>query len=206
MNAVWEGRDESDRFNALVLAAGLTWRQVVVLRAYAKYMRQGRTPFGQDSIEDALRGNVDITRLLVRLFEARFDPGRNGDLGADNESRSATTADLEDRITAALEDVASLDHDRILRSYLSIIKATLRTNFYQHDDQEGRRATSPSSSTRARSRTCPSRGRSSRSSCTPRGSRASTCASAPSPAADCAGRTGVTTSAPRCSGWSRHRW
>ncbi|MGH3365432.1 MAG: NAD-glutamate dehydrogenase domain-containing protein, partial [Nocardioidaceae bacterium] len=135
VNAVWEGRNESDRFNALVLAAGLTWRQVVVLRAYAKYMRQGRTPFGQDSIEDALRGNVDITRLLVRLFEARFDPGRNGDLGADNESRSATTADLEDRITAALEDVASLDHDRILRSYLSIIKATLRTNFYQHDDQ-----------------------------------------------------------------------
>ena len=58
--------------------AGLTWRQATVLRAYAKYMRQGDSPFAQDYIEDALRNNVDITRLLVQLFEARFDPGRNG--------------------------------------------------------------------------------------------------------------------------------
>ncbi len=137
VNSVWDGRNESDRFNALVLAAGLTWRQVVVLRAYAKYMRQGGTPFAQDSIEDALRGNVDITRLLVRLFETRFDPGRNGDLAADGETRTATMGELEDRITRALEDVASLDHDRILRSYLAIIKATLRTNFYQQDETGG---------------------------------------------------------------------
>jgi glutamate dehydrogenase len=134
VDAVWDGRNESDRFNALVLAAGLTWRQVIVLRAYAKYMRQGGTPFAQDSIEDALRANVDITRLLVRLFEARFDPGRNGNLQADSESRTGTMAEIEDRITTALEDVASLDHDRILRSYLSVVKATLRTNFYQHDE------------------------------------------------------------------------
>ena len=131
VNAVWVGRNESDRFNALVLAAGLTWRQAVVLRAYAKYMRQGGTPFAQDSIEDALRGNVDITRLLVRLFEARFDPGRNGDLAADSETRVVTMVELEERIGTALDDVASLDHDRILRSYLTAIKATLRTNYYQ---------------------------------------------------------------------------
>ena len=59
-----------------MLAAGLTWRQATVLRAYAKYMRQGGTPFAQDYIEDALRNNVEITRYLVQLFEARFDPGR----------------------------------------------------------------------------------------------------------------------------------
>jgi glutamate dehydrogenase len=135
--AVWDGKNESDRFNALVLAAGLTWRQVVVLRAYAKYMRQGGTPFAQDSIEDALRGNVDITRLLVKLFETRFDPGRKGGLPADSETRVATAADLEDRITHALDDVASLDHDRILRSYLTVMKATLRTNFYQRDENAG---------------------------------------------------------------------
>ena len=133
VNAVWDGLDESDGFNALVLAAGLTWRQATVLRAYAKYMRQGGTPFAQDYIEDALRNNVDITRYLVRLFEARFDPGRNGDLSAAGESRAAAMEDLEDRIKRALEDVASLDHDRILRSYLTAIKATLRTNYYQHD-------------------------------------------------------------------------
>ena len=67
---MWDGYNEIDGFNGLVLAAGLTWRQATVLRAYAKYMRQGNSPFAQDYIEDALRGNVDITRHLVALFEA----------------------------------------------------------------------------------------------------------------------------------------
>ena len=74
LRAVWDGYNEIDGFNGLVLSAGLTWRQATVLRAYAKYMRQGNSPFAQDYIEDALRGNVDITRHLVALFEARFDP------------------------------------------------------------------------------------------------------------------------------------
>jgi len=131
--AVWDGLNESDGFNALVLAAGLTWRQATLLRAYAKYMRQGGTPFAQDYIEGALAGNVDITGYLVDLFETRFDPGKNGDLAADSESREGKLADLEDRIKHALDDVASLDHDRILRSYLTFIKATLRTNYFQRD-------------------------------------------------------------------------
>ncbi len=133
--AVWDGYNESDGFNALVLAAGLTWRQATVLRAYAKYMRQGGTPFAQDYIEGALRNNVDITRYLVHLFEARFDPGRaeraGGGIAADSEARTAKCADLEERILRALDDVSSLDHDRILRSYLTNIKATLRTSFFQ---------------------------------------------------------------------------
>ncbi len=133
--AVWDGYNESDGFNALVLAAGLTWRQATLLRAYAKYMRQGGTPFAQDYIEDALRINVDITRYLVQLFEARFDPGRDGSLPADNESRQAKCADLEERIMRALDEVSSLDHDRILRSYLTNIRATLRTNFFQTDEE-----------------------------------------------------------------------
>ena len=133
VNAVWEGDNEVDGFNALVLAAGLGWRQATVLRAYAKYMRQGGTPFAQDYIEDALAHNVDITRGLVALFEARFDPGRNGDIAADGEARQAKTAEIEERINRALDDVASLDHDRILRSYLTVIRATLRTNYFQPD-------------------------------------------------------------------------
>ncbi|MGN6132066.1 MAG: NAD-glutamate dehydrogenase, partial [Nocardioidaceae bacterium] len=133
VRAVWEGRNETDGFNALVLAAGLTWRQATVLRAYAKYMRQGGTPFAQDYIEDALKQNVDITRLLVALFETRFDPGRNGDLAPDSESRTARAEELENRIEQALDDVASLDHDRILRSYATVIRATLRTNYFQLD-------------------------------------------------------------------------
>jgi glutamate dehydrogenase len=135
--SVWDGHNESDGFNALVLAVGLTWRQAMLLRAYARHMRQGGTPFAQDYIEHALRINVDITRLLVRLFEARFDPGRHGDLEAASESRTAKCADLEERIVRALDDVSSLDHDRILRSYLTAIKATLRTNFFQESKEGG---------------------------------------------------------------------
>src|SRR5262245_31661590 len=134
IRAVWDGFNEIDGFNALVLAAGLTWRQATLLRAYAKYMRQGNSPFALDYIEGALRGNVDITRLLVGLFGARFDPrvGHSTENGDDDAE-----AKLEERINRALDDVASLDHDRILRSYLTLIRATLRTNYFQRDADRG---------------------------------------------------------------------
>ena len=125
LRAVWDGYNEIDGFNRLVLAAGLTWRQATVLRAYAKYMRQGNSPFAQDYIEGALAGNVDITRLLVRLFEARFDPA------GEDADRAERTAAIEQQITTALDDVVSLDHDRILRAYLTHVRATLRTNYFQ---------------------------------------------------------------------------
>jgi glutamate dehydrogenase len=130
IRAVWDGYNEIDGFNALVLGARITWRQATVLRAYAKYMRQGASPFAVDYIEEALRGNTDITRLLVQLFEARFDPGRAG-LAADAEARTARVDEIAGRIQRALDDVASLDHDRILRSYLTHITSTLRTNYFQ---------------------------------------------------------------------------
>ncbi len=136
LRAVWDGFNEIDGFNSLVLGAGLTWRQATVLRAYAKYMRQGGSPFALDYIEGALRGNVDITRLLVRLFETRFDPGANA-LAADAEARTARAEELEQRILRALNDVVSLDQDRILRSYLTHVKATLRTNYFQTVESGG---------------------------------------------------------------------
>jgi len=136
LRAVWDGYNEIDGFNALVLGAGLTWRQATVLRAYAKYMRQGNSPFALDYIEDALRNNVEITRLLVQLFEARFDPGKNG-LDARDEARVAKVEEVERRLVHALDDVASLDQDRILRSYLTHIKATLRTNYFQKSGDGG---------------------------------------------------------------------
>jgi len=133
VRAVWDGFNEIDGFNALVLTAGLTWRQATVLRAYAKYMRQGNSPFALDYIEGSLRNNVDITRLLVQLFEARFDPSADAD--ADAGGRAGVCDDLEQRIVRALDDVASLDHDRILRSYLAHVRATLRTNYFQPDER-----------------------------------------------------------------------
>ncbi|WP_338143128.1 NAD-glutamate dehydrogenase [Nocardioides pantholopis] len=133
VRSVWDGYNESDGFNALVLAAGLTWRQTTVLRAYAKYLRQGGSPFSRATMEASLRRNVDIARLLVELFETRFQPGPDGrDTGA--EARGARAAELERRIERALEDVVSLDHDRVLRSYLTLIRATLRTNYFRPVD------------------------------------------------------------------------
>ncbi|MFF7384572.1 NAD-glutamate dehydrogenase [Streptomyces griseoluteus] len=122
--ATWTGQAENDGFNALVLSAGLTWRQAMVLRAYAKYLRQAGSTFSQDYMEDTLRNNVHTTRLLVSLFEARMSPDRQK---AGLEITDALLEELE----AALDQVASLDEDRILRSFLTVIKATLRTNFFQ---------------------------------------------------------------------------
>ncbi|MFG2295258.1 NAD-glutamate dehydrogenase [Streptomyces sp. NPDC048603] len=122
--AVWQGDAENDNFNNLVLRAGLTWRQAVVLRAYAKYLRQAGSTFSQDYMEDTLRNNVHTTRLLVSLFEARMSPGRQA---AGTELVDAMLEELD----GALDQVASLDEDRILRAFLTMIKATLRTNFFQ---------------------------------------------------------------------------
>ncbi|MGW3817173.1 NAD-glutamate dehydrogenase [Streptomyces sp. NPDC005046] len=122
--ATWTGQAENDGFNALVLSAGLNWRQSMVLRAYAKYLRQAGSTFSQDYMEDTLRNNVHTTRLLVSLFEARMSPERQ------RAGVELTDALLEE-LDAALDQVASLDEDRILRSFLNLIKATLRTNFFQ---------------------------------------------------------------------------
>ncbi|MFP1626833.1 NAD-glutamate dehydrogenase [Streptomyces sp. 5K101] len=122
--AVWTGQAENDGFNSLVLGAGLTWRQAMVLRAYAKYLRQAGSTFSQDYMEDTLHNNVHTTRLLVSLFEARMSPDRQ-------RAGTELTDGLLEELDGALDQVASLDEDRILRSFLTVIKATLRTNFFQ---------------------------------------------------------------------------
>ncbi|WNI31592.1 NAD-glutamate dehydrogenase [Streptomyces sp. ITFR-6] len=125
--AVWTGEAENDGFNALVLSAGLNWRQAMVLRAYAKYLRQAGSTFSQDYMESTLQNNVHTTRLLVSLFEARMAPERQS-------AGTELTDGLLEELDGALDQVASLDEDRILRSFLTVIKATLRTNFFQRAD------------------------------------------------------------------------
>ncbi|MEV4436445.1 NAD-glutamate dehydrogenase [Streptomyces sp. NPDC049585] len=126
--AVWTGEAENDNFNMLVLKAGLGWRQAMVLRAYAKYLRQAGSTFSQAYMEDTLSNNVHTTRLLVNLFEARMSPALQR---AGNELIDGLLEELD----GALDQVASLDEDRILRSFLTVIKATLRTNHFQRDEQ-----------------------------------------------------------------------
>ncbi|SDE13746.1 NAD-glutamate dehydrogenase [Auraticoccus monumenti] len=125
--AVHSGRMESDALNRLVLAAGLTWRQVSWLRAVARYLRQAGISFSQTYISTALVANVDLARLLVRLFEVRFAPR---DEACTPPDESAVESVL-DRIRAGLDDVASLDQDRILRAFLAVVMAMVRTNAFQ---------------------------------------------------------------------------
>jgi glutamate dehydrogenase len=124
LGALWNGQIEDDGFNALVLDAQLTWRQIVMLRAYAKYLRQANITFSQAYIERVLRKNAPIARLLVRLFESRFDPAKEA-------GRTERSEAIAEEIGGALDNVASLDEDRILRSYLGLITATLRTNYFR---------------------------------------------------------------------------
>ena len=160
---VWRGEAESDGFNRLVLGAGLDWRQIAMLRAYAKYLLQVGVPFSQAYMEETLNRYPLLARLLVEQFEARFDPSaadcHDSDpcrqamarrlnaaasqaerarfstvieevayaAGLDREARMDAVADA---IEILLGEVASLDDDRIVRAFVAVIAATLRTNFY----------------------------------------------------------------------------
>ncbi len=159
---VWRGLAENDGFNRLVLAAGLDWRQVAMLRGYSKYLQQVGVPFSQTYVEETFAKHPAVARLMVELFEARFDPAGEGkgqaaaakarasdallrlaagsaDLGklfkplveATSADRSARYDAVRVAIKALLDSsVSSLDEDRILRSFLGVIDATLRTSYY----------------------------------------------------------------------------
>jgi len=126
-SAVWSGEADDDPLNRLVLLVGLSARETVLLRAFSRFLRQTRIPYSVEYMEDALADNAVITRALVALFHALFDPTN----GNDPETREAEAQRISDEIETALEAVASLDVDRILRRFRNAILATLRTNCYQ---------------------------------------------------------------------------
>jgi glutamate dehydrogenase len=123
--AQFRGLTESDRFDRLVLEAGLAWREAALLRALGRYLRQAGAPYGQNYIADALANHPEVARLIVDLFRARFDPRK------DEAARAGETAAAEAAIESALEAVTSLDEDRILRRIVNLVGAALRTNFFQ---------------------------------------------------------------------------
>ncbi|NKB52755.1 MAG: NAD-glutamate dehydrogenase [Rhizobiaceae bacterium] len=122
IHAVWNRENDNDNFNALVLVAGLDWQLAGVMRAYARYLRQVRSRFTIHSMARILAAHPDITQNLADLFSARFDPS--------TKSRAAKQAAKRDDIIQSLELVHSSDDDAILRDFLNIIEATLRTNYY----------------------------------------------------------------------------
>ncbi len=123
---IWFNEAENDGFNKLVFRANLTWQEIALLRAYAKYLRQTGFTFSQQYIESALMNNADISKSLVQLFVLRFDPSYQ--IQEKND-----TQELLSMIDKGLDSVASLDEDRILRRFLEVIQATLRTNYFQKD-------------------------------------------------------------------------
>ncbi len=119
---VWHRELEDDGLNGLVLKAALTGREIVILRAVARYLRQASIPFSDAYMVRTLLGHPKIAILLVRLFTARFDPDRG-----DRRNAEEITKEIED----AIDEVESLDQDRILRSFLSVVQAILRTNYFR---------------------------------------------------------------------------
>ena len=123
LSQVWQKKLEDDGFNRIILASGLTGREVSVLRAYAKYMRQIDATFSQAYIEETFGRYPQIADLLVKMFIRKFNP----------KLKTRTLGKFMEQINLRLDEVSSLDDDRIIRRYLDLINATLRTNFYQLD-------------------------------------------------------------------------
>ena len=129
VTAIWHGLVEIDRFNELVLRAGLTWQQVAVLRSYAKYLRQAGFPYSQSHIETVINDNAGTARSMVELFEALFDPSESP-----RDAQAVAAA-----VAADIDALVSLDTDRVLRAFASMIAATLRTNYFVTRSDSARR-------------------------------------------------------------------
>jgi len=134
--ASWKGECESDTFSGLVTEAGLSWSQVAMLGCIARYLRQLGSPFSQTYMARALRANPNLARDLVGIVEAKFDPTAFDDGVDAGPQRLAKVEELSESFLTDLEEVASLDHDRILRMMHAVIRAMIRTNWWQ----SGRRA------------------------------------------------------------------
>jgi glutamate dehydrogenase len=126
---VWQGHAENDSFNRLVITAYMNWRQIAMLRSYARYMRQIRISNSQRFIANTVVANTHISSMLVLLFETRFNPALKREL-VDQQCEA-----LCDTFLKALDDVQNLSEDKILRLYLDLINATMRTNYFQKDEK-----------------------------------------------------------------------
>ncbi|MDJ0739539.1 MAG: NAD-glutamate dehydrogenase [Gammaproteobacteria bacterium] len=121
----WAGAIDNDGFNGLILRAAISWREALVFRAYSRYLHQIKAPYTQDYVVAVLNRHPDVVQVLNHVFRLRFDPAADGD--------AATTDAAAEKFEQCLEAVSSLEEDRILRSFLHLIQATLRTNFFRDD-------------------------------------------------------------------------
>lgn len=127
---IWTGEAENDCFNRMLIGTRLDWREIALLRAYARYLRQLLFPYSAEYIADTLANHLAISAAIVELFLTRFTPQFDG-----GESfREQRELAIEQRILGSLEQVPNLGEDRIIRQFVCVIKATLRTNFFQEGE------------------------------------------------------------------------
>jgi len=126
---IWFGKAESDSFNRLLIGTRMNWREIALLRAYARYLRQVHFPYSVEYIAETMANHLQITGCIVELFLTRFSPAFEGD----EDWRAQREAAVEQRIMDSLEQVENLGEDRIIRQFVLVIKATLRTNFFQQE-------------------------------------------------------------------------
>ncbi|MEM8839251.1 MAG: NAD-glutamate dehydrogenase [Pseudomonadota bacterium] len=121
--AIWQDRTGNDGYNALILNAGLVWRDVALLRTISRYLQQIGVTYSQHYMWEALNKNAEIAGKLVDLFHARFDPAA--------KARDKAQKTLSEAIDHALDQVTSLDEDQIVRRFRDVIMGTVRTNFFK---------------------------------------------------------------------------
>ena len=127
---IWFGEAENDCFNRLLIGTRLSWREIALLRAYARYLRQVHFPYSVEYIAETMANHLHITAAIVELFLTRFSPVFDGD----EEWRGQREMAVEERILDSLEEVQNLGEDRIIRQFVRVVKATLRTNFFQEGE------------------------------------------------------------------------
>jgi len=139
--AVWRGHSANDGFNRLVLGARLDWRSAALLRAYAYYLKQLGSPFGLSFIADVLAKHLELTRNLLALFRFKFDPRLHASSEDGDEQQMAQRTDRVERLAGkiidGLDEVENRNEDEVIRRYLALLQATLRTNFFQSDESKG---------------------------------------------------------------------
>src|SRR5438132_4670635 len=141
VSRVWSHEAENGGFNGGTLGGELEWHEVVVLRAYCKYIRQIGIALSESYIQQTLANNPSITRALIALFRNHFDP----ELGVAQIGRQAASLGFRAQIDDALNSVTNPDEDRILRLYVTLIEATLRTNYFQRPSPGASRHPLPAS-------------------------------------------------------------
>ena len=126
--AVLTGEAENDGLNRLIVAAGLDWREVTLLRCYAKHILQLGIPFSQAYMEDVLVAHAGLARSLVRQFELQFDPD------VSKTKRSRELKEIRAKVQRRLSKARNVDEDRILAAFAGGISATLRSNYFLTTD------------------------------------------------------------------------